>query len=140
MSSSYIKDLKKKCSTLLKGLIPLVFEPKDMRELLFGKEKKKPRRRIDKKLVKKIHGNQCKICGKSEKQVGELQMAHVKAHSRGGDEVIPLCPNHHRKYDKGLLTNKELKKIGISRKDYEKYQPKKRKRKKKKDIFELPRL
>ena len=88
---------------------------------------KKPRRSVDKTSVKKLHRNRCKICGKSEKQVGELQMAHVKAHSRGGDELIPLCPTCHRRYDKGLLTNKELKKIGISRKDYEKYRPKKQK-------------
>lgn len=98
--------------------------------------KERRRRRVDKSLVLKIHGNRCKICGKSEKQAGELQMAHVKAHSRGGDEVIPLCPICHRKYDKGLLTNKELKKIGLSRKDYEKYRPKKRKRRKN-DTFKL---
>lgn len=115
----------------------MVFETKDMRELLYGKEKKKPRRRIDKALVKKIHGNRCKVCGKSEKQVGKLIMAHVKAHSRGGDEVIPLCPNHHTKYDEGLFTSRELKKIGISRKDYEKYRPKRRKRKKKSDEWSL---
>lgn len=94
---------------------------------------------INKKLIKKVFGNRCRICSKSEKDVAELQMAHIKAHSKGGSVVVPLCPNCHRKYDKGLLTNKELKKLGLSRKEYQKYLPKKKKAKKDYNIFGLPR-
>jgi len=100
---------------------------------------KRERRYISKKLVKKAFGNRCRICGKSEKEVGELQMAHLKAHSKGGSVVIPLCPTCHRKYDKGLLTSKELRKLGLSRKEYMKYIPKKKK-KKQYDIFQIPKI
>jgi predicted restriction endonuclease len=99
-------------------------------------QERKPRRQIDKELVKKLHGNRCRICRKTEKQVGELQMAHIKAHSKGGNEVVPLCPTCHRKYDKGLLTVGELKKLGLSQKEYNKYRPKKPKPRKN-NIFAL---
>jgi hypothetical protein len=103
---------------------------------LASEQKRKRRRHVDKELVKKLHGNRCRICGKTEKQVGELQMAHLKAHSRGGSEVVPLCPTCHRKYDKGLPKAGELKKLGLSQKDYNKYRPKKSKPEKN-DIFAL---
>ena len=59
-------------------------------------------------------------------------MAHYKAHSRGGNVVFPLCPTCHTRYDKGLLTNAELKKLNLKREEYKKYQPKKTKGKAKK--------
>lgn len=89
-------------------------------------EEKKRRGYVSKEEVKKFFGYRCRICGKPEKQVGQLQMAHFKAHSRGGSFVFPLCPNCHTRYDKGLLTSRELKKLNLSRKEYEKFRPKKR--------------
>ncbi len=91
--------------------------------------KKKKRDYINAKDVKKLHGNKCKICGKSEKDV-PLEIAHYKAHSKGGHLVFPLCPNCHTKYDKGILTTKQLKKIGLTRKEYERYRPKRARKKK----------
>jgi hypothetical protein len=38
-----------------------------------------------------------------------------------------MCPTHHTKYDKGLCTNTELKKIGITRETYKRWVPKKKK-------------
>ena len=104
---------------------------KELDELIFGK-KKKARRYVNKELVKKLFKYKCALCGKSEKEVGELQMAHYKAHSRGGvsSPVIPLCPTCHRKYDKGLLTKKELKKLNLTPEEYKKMIPKKKKRRK----------
>ena len=93
---------------------------------VFGGQKKK--RAYVTKEWKKALGNRCKICGKDEKQVGEIQWAHLKAQSKGGKAIIPLCPNHHRKYDKGKLTPKELKKLGISGSEYKRFQPKKKKK------------
>ena len=73
---------------------------------------------------KKIHHNTCVICGKTEKVVGKLMKAHVKASSRGGSQVVPMCPNHHYKYDHGLLTVTELKKIRLTKSDVKKLKPK----------------
>jgi len=98
-------------------------------------ERKKRRRYVSKEEVKKLHGYKCLICGKSEKQVGQLQMAHYKAHARGGTVYIPLCPTCHVKYDKGLLTDMELKKLHLSRAEYDKYRPKRKPRQP--DIYRL---
>jgi len=99
-------------------------------------EKKKKRPYVSKKEVKKLFRNRCAICGKPEKAVGKLHMAHYKAYSRGGSTVFPLCPNCHTKYDSGLLTRRELRKINLSPKEYQKYQPKKRKPKRPKTPLE----
>jgi hypothetical protein len=77
---------------------------------LSPKPTKKKRPYVNKEQVKKLHGNRCKICDKTESEVGRLEMAHYKAHSKGGNLVFPLCPNDHVKYDKGTLTSTQLKK------------------------------
>jgi len=106
-------------------------------ELLFGKGKRE-RLRVNKELVKKLYKYRCALCGKPEKEVGELQMAHYKAHSRGGttSPYIPLCPTCHRRYDKGVLKKTELKKLNLTPQEYEKMIPKKKKAKKR-DILGL---
>jgi hypothetical protein len=58
----------------------------------------------------------CFICRKNEKSVGVLHKAHIKAKSRGGTLLIPLCPNHHALYDRGDPAT--LKKLGISEKTH----------------------
>jgi len=92
-----------------------------------SKPEKKKRPYVNKEEVKKLHGNRCKICNKTESEVGRLEMAHFRAVSRGGTQIFPLCPNHHVKYDNGLLDNTELKKLNLTRKEYERYRPKKTK-------------
>jgi hypothetical protein len=97
----------------------------------FGEEKKK-RRPIGKKeweARKKQIGNKCLVCGATEKSVGGLEKAHLKAHSRGGTEYVPLCPTCHKKYDKGLFTVTELRKVGLTKEDYARFRPKKPKKK-----------
>ena len=46
-------------------------------------------------VIKAIHKNKCVICGKTEKQVGILEKAHIKAKSRGGSQYLPMCATHH---------------------------------------------
>ena len=96
---------------------------------LFGREteKKKERPPISKlewEQVKKRYGNKCCLCGKSEKSVGTLEKAHIKAFSRGGTQVSPMCPNCHNKFDNGLLNASELKKLGLTKAQYERLRPK----------------
>ena len=81
--------------------------------------------------IKSAHGNKCVLCGKSEKAVGELQKAHIKAASKGGSQVLPMCPTCHRKFDIGKATDTELKKLGLTKTKYNRIIPKSGKRKKK---------
>ena len=104
---------------------------------LFADEEKKKRKMVGKtewSAIKAIHKNKCIICGRTEKQVGVLEKAHVKAHSRGGTHIVPMCPTCHKKYDKGLLNKTECRKLGIDPDKYQKLIPKKS-TKKKKDSF-----
>ncbi len=96
----------------------------------FGAEKKKrtPISKSEWEARKKQSGNKCIICGESEKKVGGLRKAHIKAHSKGGTQYFPLCSNCHTKYDKGLLLVKELKKLGLTKEKYARLKPKKLKK------------
>ena len=78
--------------------------------------------------IKRRANYSCIICGKSEKTIGKLVQTHLKANSRGGSQIIPMCRNDHGRYDDGELTDRELKKIGVLRQDYNKYRPKKGKK------------
>ncbi|MEE8469774.1 MAG: hypothetical protein V3S51_00415 [Dehalococcoidia bacterium] len=64
---------------------------------------------------KKMMGNKCVLCGQTEKRVGGLEKAHIKAHSRDGTQYVPMCANCHKKYDRNLLTDPELKKLGLTK-------------------------
>ena len=104
----------------------------DLFDEFFDEErpKKKNRTSISKlewEALKKRHGNKCVICGQTEKKVGILEKAHIKAHSRGGTQYVPLCPTCHKKYDKGLCTQAELKKLGLTPDKYKKVFPQKKK-------------
>lgn len=68
--------------------------------------------------VKKQWGNKCCVCGQTEKKLGSLDKAHLKARSKGGSQLVPMCPNCHQRYDKKLLNKREAQKIGL---DYIKY-------------------
>jgi 5-methylcytosine-specific restriction endonuclease McrA len=60
-----------------------------------------------------IYGRSCKVCGFDRL----IEYAHIIPASKGGDirpsNILPLCPNHHRLFDKGLLTNQEKKEAGL---------------------------
>ena len=62
--------------------------------------------------IKALHKNRCVIGGKTEKQVGILEQVHIKARSRGGTQVVPMCPTHHKMYDQNKLSAAQLKKLG----------------------------
>ena len=68
--------------------------------------------------LKKRYGNKCIICSISEKKIGTLEKAHLKARSRGGTQYVPMCPTCHKRYDRKLLNKTECRKLGI---DYDKY-------------------
>jgi len=99
--------------------------------MVFGEEKKK-RTTLSKtewEAIKKRSGNKCLMCGRTEKSVGVLVKAHVKARSRGGTQYFPLCRNCHGKFDDGKATATELKRLGISKEIYARLKPKKPKKK-----------
>ena len=88
----------------IKEVIHLVFEPKDMRELLFGKEKKKAKRKRIPKAVKvsvwgkyigadKAEGK-CYVCERTI-HITNFEVGHNKAVARGGSDNItnlrPIC-------------------------------------------------
>ena len=78
---------------------------------------------------KKILGSKCIICNKTDKQVGGLIKAHIKARHKSGSEVIPMCSNCHKKYDDGSLSTTQLKKIGLTPQIYKRLIPSKKKKK-----------
>jgi len=80
-------------------------------------------------VIKASHNNRCVICGKTEKEVGVLEKAHIRASSRGGSGILPMCPIHHKMYDSDKLSATQLKKIGLTKKTSARLSPKKGKRK-----------
>lgn len=92
------------------------------------KPRRKPMSKTEWEVKKKIMGNKCVICGETDKQCGGLIKAHIKAHSRGGGERVPMCSNCHKKYDDGKLTATQLKKIGLTPETYKRMRPAKKKR------------
>lgn len=79
-------------------------------------------------VIKASHKNRCVICGKTEKQVGVLEKAHIRASSKGGSQVLPMCPTHHKMYDSDKLSVAQLKKIGLTKKASARLSPRKKKR------------
>ena len=77
----------------------------------------------------KRHGRKCAVCKITEKKVGKLEKAHLKARSKGGSQLLPMCPNCHQRFDMILLTSAECKRIGVDYVDYvkRKYAPRKAK-------------
>jgi hypothetical protein len=83
--------------------------------------------------IKRRTNYKCIICEKSEKTVGKLVQTHLKADSKGGSQIVPMCKNDHGRYDDGDLNDRELNKIGVTRENYNKYRPKKGKKTESKD-------
>jgi predicted restriction endonuclease len=88
-------------------------------------------------VIKASYKNKCVICGKTEKSVGILEQAHIRARSKGGSSVLPMCPTCHKKFDRDLLTATQLKKIGLDKKSSARLSPVK---KKKSDPYGITRL
>jgi predicted restriction endonuclease len=80
-------------------------------------------------VIKASHKNRCVICGKTEKQVGILEQAHIRASSKGGSQVLPMCPTHHKMYDSDKLTATQLKHIGLTKKSSARLSPTKKEKK-----------
>ena len=79
-------------------------------------------------VIKASHKNRCVICGKTEKSVGVLEKAHIRASEKGGSQVLPMCPTHHKMYDSDKLSVVQLKKIGLTKKTSARLSPSKRKK------------
>ena len=62
--------------------------------------------------IKKQHKQVCAICNFDR----IVEFAHIIPACDGGlytfDNTIPLCPNHHRLFDLGKLTENEIKEMG----------------------------
>ena len=95
------------------------------------KVNEKPLGKMEWESIKKLHKGKCAMCGKMESEVGCLEKAHLKAQSKGGQHIFPLCPTDHVKFDKGLCSDEELKAIGVESSKYIYYRPKAKKAKKK---------
>ena len=78
--------------------------------------------------IKALYKNRCVIGGKTEKQVGILEQVHIKARSRGGTQVVPMCPTHHKMYDQNKLSTTQLKKLGLTPATAKRLTPPKRRR------------
>ena len=56
--------------------------------------------------------SKCCIC---EWGLGSIDLAHIKPHRNGGeyakDNIVPLCPNHHRLFDRNLLDEEQQAQI-----------------------------
>ncbi len=85
--------------------------------------------KLEWEVIKKAHNSRCVICRKTEREVGELQKAHIKAASKGGSQVLPMCPTHHKMYDTDKLSAIQLKRIGLTKKASARLSPKKGKKK-----------
>ena len=88
--------------------------------------------------LKNRYGNKCLMCGTPDRGGRLLEKAHLKAKSKGGTQYVPLCPTCHTNFDKGLATDAELKKLGLSRAVYGRVQPKKSSTKKESASPESP--
>lgn len=71
-------------------------------------EKRKHINRVNKHWHEKVKQKaQCMICGFKK----TLDLCHIKWRKDGGkitrDNIVILCPNHHRLFDRGLLSRKE---------------------------------
>ena len=91
-------------------------------------EKKRTITEAEKRRLRNI-GKKCQLCGKYEKQVGELQIAHKKLFSKykSDRDVFLLCPTCHRKYDKQKLSHSQVKKLGMTYEEYLRYTTRKKK-------------
>jgi plastocyanin len=59
----------------------------------------------------------CFICGEKEPKV-TLDRAHLRANHKGGTTIVPMCVEHHRRYDQGRLDKFQLGVLGITKAEY----------------------
>ncbi len=82
----------------------------------------------------------CLICGGTEKSVGVLLKAHIRAHSKGGTQYFPLCRSCYSKFDKQKAALAELKKLGIRKEVYAYFKLRRRAKKSDALLIELAKL
>jgi len=85
----------------------------------------------------RYYGLKCRICGWSLPQktiydngiiskMGGCEMHHITPVSEGGgdgrENLILLCPNHHKEADYGIITRDELSSLVISQDEIEKHE------------------
>ena len=75
--------------------------------------------------LKARYNNKCAACCNEKINSALLEKAHVLAKSKGGTQIIPLCPSCHKEYDKFLMPADKLKKIGVPPELYVKMLPNK---------------
>jgi hypothetical protein len=56
----------------------------------------------------------CVICD----EIRAVESAHIIPQGQGSRQVIPLCPNHHKEYDKGLLAPEEIHRLPENARNY----------------------
>jgi len=129
----------------------LVFEPKDMRDLLFGIEKKKPKR---KKRVSftpkqriyvwehpKQYGRKCSICLKRITKLSDLELDHTKPYSKGGTKLNLAHRDCNRMKASGSLSKiQKALAIKTPKKKTEKKKTKTKRRKKRSKKDTIPSL
>ena len=82
--------------------------------------------KVEWEAIKARANYKCLMCGGKEGvEIPTLEKAHLKAESKGGTQIIPLCPNCHTTYDSGKCTAAQLAKIGVRPEHYKRVQPKK---------------
>ena len=63
--------------------------------------------------VKRQYGYRCGLCGESERHV-PLRQVNIFAAMKGEQHIVPLCPNCHSRYGKGMLDASQVKKLGLT--------------------------
>jgi len=78
---------------------------------VFGKDQPntKPLAETEWDAAKEFHDSKCVMCSRTENTAGPLHKAHLKTHSLGDAQVLPMCSNCQTKFDEGLFTDAQLK-------------------------------
>lgn len=102
----------KNSETILNWILDNQDVPGDPMEEVNGRRYKRANKIIA--AIKKIRGFECQICGWNMGQQndrGYIEAAHIKPKYEGGAEnlnnIILLCPNHHKEYDFGRSAHDE---------------------------------
>lgn len=103
----------------------------DLDRAIYGSSEKRrtPISKGEWEAIKQQAGNKCLMCGRTEKTVGILEKAHIKAHRAGGTQYFPLCKVCHYKFDHDKATPVQLKRIGITQETYARLKPRQVKKK-----------
>ena len=103
----------------------------DVSSLVFGQKKKPKGHTIN------LGVGRCMLKGTTG-CAGKLKKAHIKAEHKGGRVTWQLCTRHHEDFDDGKLNDSQLRLLGLSRRKYNTYRPKRgRPRRSQRNPYEL---